>query len=112
MRNFTQTNATIVAANGETIRFDAFLEAAKAAIECEGKKWNCLTEEDLEDAFQNASARLWTKSVTYDPRKAQVQTWASTIARNCLRDEIKQVSTYSDRFVSTDFTAYEDEDLF
>lgn len=77
---YTKTNACFIAADGKLVPYQEILEALRVQFEVYGNtKGGCLSEEDLEDAYQDAVLKVLRYSGKFDPGKSQAKTWASRI---------------------------------
>ena len=100
---YTKTNACFNAADGKLVSYQEILEALRVQFEVYGNtKGACLSEEDLEDAYQDAVLKVLRYSGKFDPGKSQAKTWASRIGANVQIDQYKAYRKREDWFESMD----------
>ena len=93
MRKFyTNTNATFVTADGQTVSYKETFDSIKKGVEIYGNtSGRILSADDLEDLFQDAVYKALKSSHTFNPQIAKARTWASGILRNCRTDAYLRV---------------------
>lgn len=100
VRISTDTDASFTTASGETVNFRDIFETVRKSVEIYGVEGGGhLSEEDLEDLFQDTVLRILKYCKSFDPAKSSARTWASRIAGNCQKDAymdvIRRQATFS-----------------
>jgi RNA polymerase sigma factor (sigma-70 family) len=102
MKNIrTATNETITTIDGRTVRFEDILEGIRKNVEIYGHNGGSdLSDEDLEDIFQNAARKAWRSVTGFDLDKCHScpQAYGSKIASLVERDAFKKAMTLKVKF--------------
>lgn len=102
----------------QQVRTDAIIEAVQKATAAYGKYGSHrIPDYDLQDIAQDAFEKAYRSIGSYDPSKASIQTWVSTIVYNCVYDYWKDRAKREgwsnfDSSNSNDSYPIEDEDGF
>lgn len=95
---FMDANDTFTAANGQVFPYADAFAAVRKKLKC-GNFRATLSEEDMEDLYQEACIKCFRSAGSYDPGKSPLSAYFSRIAENCGRDACRRKNRQNAAFV-------------
>lgn len=70
----------------------------KVIVSYNRRKGSLISDEDVEDAVQNACLKIFENIGDYDKSKSKLITWMSKIATNCYYDALRKTNSWNNLF--------------
>lgn len=111
MTNFnTNTTETFTTTDGQTIRYQDIFEGIASYIRVFATRGGSgMSDEDLEDLYQNACYKAVKYHESFNPKFASPKTYGSRIAENCAKDALRGFIRQRDTFTSMEMEGKDGE---